>query len=139
MISSAVRIVSNAICVLLIASFAMFVVDELTTASSQQLAVANDTAKAQTIRDVHGREINLNRTALRTKLDSANDAVLAPAEALVADQGPWVMRTVPFLLGLLFFGLGGHMLARWLDMKPKRMGPAPIDRDLRPRYTQDYR
>lgn len=139
MISSAIRIVSNAICVLLIASFAMFVVDELTTVSSQQQAVVNNTAKPQTVRDIHGREINLNRSAFRTKLDSANDTVLAPAESLVADQGPWVMRTVPFLLGLLLFGLGGHLLARWLDMKPKRIGPAPIDRDLRPRYTQGYR
>lgn len=139
MISSVIRIVSNALCVLLIASFAMFVVDEMTTASSQQLAVANGTAKAQVVRDVHGREFNLKRSELRTKIDIANDTVLAPAETLVADQNPWVMRGVPFLLGLLLFGLGGHLLASWLAKTPKGIGPAPLDRELRPRYTQSYR
>lgn len=136
MISSAIRFISNALCVLLIASFAMFVLDELTSAKTQQLAVVNGANKTQTIRDVHGREVNLARGQLRTKIDDANDAVLASAEALVAGQNPWLMRGVPFLLGLLVFGLGGHLLARWLAMSAKgHEATTQIDHERRPRYT----
>jgi hypothetical protein len=122
---------------LLIASFAMFVLDELTTAKTQQLAVVNGANKTQTVRDVHGREVNLARGRLRTKIDEANDAVLASAESLVAGESPWLMRGVPFLLGLLVFGLGGNMLARWLAMSAagSREATTPIDHERRPRYT----
>lgn len=140
MISSAIRIVSKTLCVLFIASFAMFVVDEFTSATAQQVAIANGADKAQVARDVHGREFDPYKHDLRINLDKANDAVLGPAESLVPDQNPWIMRGVPFILGLLLFGFGAHRLATWLAAEPKQtMGSRPIDHELRPRFTPGYR
>lgn len=140
MISSAIRIVSKAICLLLVASFAMFVVDEFSSETNRQLAIANGSAQAQVVRDVHGRKFDPNRSELRLKIDGANDAVLAVPEQLVSDsRNPWVLLGVPFLLGIVFFGIGGHLLAGWLAAAPTKTGAAPIDREFRPRYTPGYR
>lgn len=140
MIPSAIRIVSKAICLVLVVSFGMFVADELNTSSSQQLAVANSTATVTVTRDAHGREVKPNRSQLRTKIDSVNDSLTVYAEPLVAGQDPWIMRTVLFLLGMLLFGLGGHFLANWLALsRGQRIVPAPVDIELRPRYTPGYR
>lgn len=140
MITSAIRLVSKALCLLFIVSFAMFAMDELSTTGAQQAAVANGTAKAQVVRDVHGREYDPYRHDLRIRIDNMNDAVLGPAEKVVSDQNPWILRGVPFALGILLFGFGGHMLASWLVAEPKRkISAKPIDHEFRPRYTPGYR
>lgn len=140
MISSAIRLVSKAICLVLVVSFGMFVVDELNAASSKQLAATNAPAAAPVARDTHGRAVNPDRSQLRAKIDSVNDSLTVYAEPLVTGQDPWIMRTVLFLLGMLLFGLGGHVLANWLALSHgRRIVPAPIDAELRPRYTPGYR
>lgn len=140
MISSAIRIVSKAICLVLVVSFGMFITDELSAASSERIAATDATAAPPVARDVHGREVKADRSALRTKIDSVNDSLTGSVEPLVSGQDPWIMRTVPFLLGMLLFGLGGHILASWLMVAPaRRIEPLPVDAELRPRYTPGYR
>ncbi|MFY9264120.1 MAG: hypothetical protein WAO61_01640 [Solirubrobacterales bacterium] len=141
MISSAIRIVSRAICLVLIASFTMFVVDELSSASTRQSgAVANSTPAPAVVRDAHGREIDPARTQLRAKVDELNDRITATAESMVAGQSPLVMRGFPFVVGMLLFGLGGHFLASWLALsRGPRFGEVPIDREFRTTFTPGYR
>lgn len=140
MISSAIRIVSKALCLVLVVSFGMFVADELSATTSQQLAASNSTAPAPIARDINGREVKADRSQLRLKIDGVNDSLTASAEPLVSGQDPWIMRTVLFLLGMLVFGLGGHFLANWLALSHgRRVVPAPVDTELRPRYTPGYR
>ncbi|MBI5310015.1 MAG: hypothetical protein HZB14_03130 [Actinobacteria bacterium] len=140
MISSAIRVVSKAVCVLLIASFTMFVVDELSTASNQQLAAVNGAKQAQVARDVHGREINPAQSQLRAKIDKANDQLTGTAEQFVAGQDPWVMRGFAFLVGMLLFGLGGHFIANAVALWGRPTRPAaPIDSEFRTRYSPGYR
>jgi NhaP-type Na+/H+ or K+/H+ antiporter len=137
--SSAIRIVSKVICLVLILSFGMFVIDELTAASKHQSAVADQTATAVVTRDVHGREINPDQTKVRMELDRVNDTLTQPAEKLVTSSSgttsPWIQRAVPFLLGLLIFGLALHMLASWLELS--RSGDSPVDPNAG--FTPGYR
>lgn len=136
---SAVRLISKVIVLVLVLSFGMFVIDELTAASKNQSAVANQTATATITRDVHGREINPGQAKLRRDIDRVNDTLTQPAEKLVTSSSgttsPWIMRGVPFLLGLLLFGLGLHMLANWLEIS--RSGEKPADPNAE--FTPGYR
>lgn len=140
MISSAIRVVSKAVCIVLIASFSMFVIDELSSASSQQMAAVNGTQQAQVARDVHGREINPEQSKLRAKVDKANDQLTGTAEQLVAGQDPWVMRGFAFLIGMLLFGLGGHFIANAIMLWGRPTATTvPIDSEFRTRYSPGYR
>jgi hypothetical protein len=138
--SSAIRLISKVICLVLILSFGMFITDELTTASGNQTALAGSHAQKVVVRDAHGREINPDKTKIRAKLDQVNDALTSPAEKLVTGTSgttsPWVERAVPFILGMLFFGLGLHMLANWLEMS--RSGDTPVS-DPQAGFTSGYR
>jgi hypothetical protein len=136
--SSAIRLISKVICLVLVLSFGMFVIDELTTASANQTAIAtNDEAIAIT-RDSHNREVNPEQTRIRAELDRVNDSLTSPAEKLVTGTSgttsPWVQRGVPFILGLLLFGLALHALAKWLDLS--RSGDRPVDQAG---FTAGYR
>jgi len=138
--SSAIRLVSKLIVLVLVLSFGMFVIDELSTASEGQTAIATNAEKAPAApRDIHGREINTDQTRIRMEIDRANDALTEPAEKLVTSTSgttsPWIQRGVPFLLGLLLFGLALHMLANWLQMS--RSGGAPVDPNAG--FTAGYR
>ena len=137
--SSAIRLISKVICLVLILSFGMFVIDELTAASANQTAIAGDHATTAIVRDSHGREINPNQTKIRARLDQINDTLTSPAEKLVTSTSgttsPWVERGVPFVLGLLFFGLLFHVLANWLEMS--RSGDRPADPQAG--FTPGYR
>ena len=138
--SSAIRLISKVICLVLILSFGMFVIDELTTASKTQTALAGQQPTAAVTRDTHGREINPDSTRIRIELDRTNDELTQPAEKLVTSTSgttsPWIQRGVPFLLGLLLFGLGLHMLANWLEMS--RSGDTPVN-DSQANFTAGYR
>jgi hypothetical protein len=139
--SSAIRLISKVICLVLVLSFGMFVVDEMSTASAGQTALATNSAELATVvtRDAHGREVHSEPTRIRTQLDQANDALTQPAEKLVTSSSgttsPWIQRGVPFILGLLFFGLALHMLANWLEMS--RSGGASADPNAG--FTAGYR
>lgn len=140
MISSAIRVVSKAICIVLVASFAMFAIDELSSASDQQLAATNGTAQAQVARDVHGRQINPDQNEWRAKIDKANDQLTGSAEQLVSGQNPWIMRGFAFVVGMLLFGFGGHFVANAVALwgRPPQTR-APIDSEFRTRYSHGYR
>jgi predicted PurR-regulated permease PerM len=137
--TSAIKLISKVICLVLVLSFVMFVVDELTVASANQTAVAGEHATTTVTRDAHGREINPNQTKMRKELDQINDTLTKPAEKLVTSTSgttsPWVQRGVPFILGLLFFGLLLHMLANWFELS--RSGGSSTDPQAG--FTAGYR
>ncbi|MGH2905746.1 MAG: hypothetical protein ACRDKI_03135 [Solirubrobacterales bacterium] len=140
MVPSAIRIVSKVICLVLIVSFGMFVIDEATSASKNQTAVATQNSTTKVTRDIHGREYNPNQTKLRARIDQANDTLTKPAERLVQSTSgatsPWIQRGVPFLLGLLLFGFLMHMLANWLELSRSGGGAT---QDPQAGFTAGYR
>jgi hypothetical protein len=93
---------------IIVVSWALFVVDELRSASNHQLAeVVAPSATERAKRDRgHG--------TVRRAIDRADDVVLAPFAWVTQDSGStWARRTVPAVLGLLVWGVGGAFLARF--------------------------
>jgi hypothetical protein len=50
-------------------------------------------------------------TAAREVIDDVGDALAAPFTWIAADSRTWVRRVLYSVLGLLLYGLGGHILA----------------------------
>jgi hypothetical protein len=139
------RYISIVLCLIIVASFVMFVWDEAGTASKNQAAIALNDPLAEIKRDEHGRLIKpapAGSTAatsepseIRRTIDGINDTVTAPGEMVGENAGgnAWVMRSAALIFGLLLFGLGLSMLANWLGMD-KQAYKVPE----RPRETDDF-
>ncbi len=97
---------------IIVASFALFVVDESRDASSRAQAEIAGTARQEHARErAHGR--------VREAIDDADDVLLQPFAGLAdGSSSQWVRRGVPTLLGLLVYGLGGAYLARYARGRP---------------------
>lgn len=139
------RYISIVLCLIIVASFAMFVWDEAGTASKNQTAIALDNPLAETKRDEHGRQLTAppegstaetgQPSEVRRTIDGINDAVTAPGESIgsSASDNSWVMRSAAFIFGLLLFGLGLSMLANWLGASTE-----PYKVPERPQQTDDF-
>jgi len=121
--ATAVRICAVTASLLLIASFALFGIDQAQEGSDGQIrAVSGDavpprspgpidqpspSAPVEQVRErVH--------TSARELIDDANDVLVAPFASIVTSRDPWPPRMVSGGLALLLFGLGGMLLANVL-------------------------
>lgn len=132
MIASTLRLASLAATAILIASFAMFVVDETRTGSDHQLArLASDPGSAgpqlaATASDLDApdpsaslrRERARRHGRVRELIDRADDLLLAPFLGVVTSRSIWLQRCVAGLLALLVFGFGLRLLAAYVG--PRR-------------------
>ena len=107
------RFVAYAASLLVIAGFAAFAVDQLSSASKRtqdELAGVNSPSPSQ--RQERTRE--RRHTTVREWLDDANDVLLAPVAWISDGSGDrWVRRGVPALLALALYGFGLGMVARF--------------------------
>jgi len=122
-VARAIRAAALALSALMILSFALFAVDQASTASrASQNGVAGITSADQS-----GQYAPAPRreSGIRHDIDSANDAVLSPFQALGAhSSNAWADRGLRTLLGLLVYGLGLGFLARWTAAAPGRPRPS---------------
>jgi hypothetical protein len=112
-VERALRTASIVASLIVVASFAMFAVDELNGAStrqqqklSQEIAQPNPSAAAERARE-------RQHSAIREAIDDADDVLLAPLKGVVTSSSTWVSRGVPSLLALLVYGFGLGFLARF--------------------------
>jgi hypothetical protein len=110
-LSVGLRIVSVAICALIVISFVMFASDDINAASKQQVALLNSedtgapTAAQQNARDnAHG--------SVGGAIDDASQALLSPFAGVVSSSNRWVQRGVPLVIGLLLYGFVLAYIAR---------------------------
>lgn len=107
-------------------SFGMFALDEAKIASDEtQIATPQDPnpVKPVVLRDEHGRQVGGG--SVRMKIDNVADELTAPAEQMVGDRTPWVMRGATFLIGLAFWGLFLQWLARMFTVSGTRRPARP--------------
>jgi hypothetical protein len=122
------RIASLVATVIVVASFAMFVVDQTTVGSHEEVAQLNADAGhgvarpvAQTNVDAPDpspalkRERSKRHSAVRNVIDDADDVILRPFVGIVHTNSLWVSRLLPGLLALLVFGLGLRILAGYVE------------------------
>jgi hypothetical protein len=124
-VSSLIRFVSIILTAVVVLSFGLFVWDELGSASKGQAALTTPNGQpVAEVRDTHGRDTASENGTFRIKLDSVNDAITSPGEAIgrkTSNGQPWVMRFMAFIFGILVFLIGLRFLATWIGMS----GPAP--------------
>ena len=103
--------VSFVCCVLIIASFAFFAVDQVSGASNQQVAELSSPATNSPSKDVH-------HGALRRFVDEAASDLVYPFHSLARTSSEWGNELLLLVLGLTVYGVGVGYLARYSSGMP---------------------
>lgn len=108
----------------LVASFAMFAVDQAQNGSKQQVAkLGNELGPASAQTNINQadpspkteRERERQHGDVREAIDDVDDVLVSPFASVVKDSDSiWVQRGIPTLIALLLFGLGLRLLAGYL-------------------------
>jgi hypothetical protein len=129
MIARLITWVSTIAALVIIASFALFAIDQARDGSKQQVAKlgskleptnastnvnqADPSPKSERAREkAHGK--------VREAIDDANDVLVSPFSGVVDSKSIWVERGVPSLIALLLFGVGLRLIAAYLPGGGKR-------------------
>ncbi len=115
MLEGPIRAASILLSVFVVLGFALFAIDETREASRESAAqVADRSAAAVDPSPEQERAREAVHGAPREFIDDVNDVALTPFATLVDDSDSrWVRRGVPALLGLVVYGFGLAMLARF--------------------------
>ena len=111
MVDGALRWVAIAATLFLVTGFALFAGDEMTHASSQQVAYLSDRGPGQE------KQREAHHSSVREAVDDVDDALLRPFTGVADTGNQWVRRGVPTLLALLVYGLGLGFLARYVRVR----------------------
>jgi hypothetical protein len=107
------------ICLIVIASFVIFVVGQAKSGSvhqQEQLGSGSATANTSTPRPAGAS--TAHESSLHKAIDEASDQITSPFAGLVsASSGEWAVRGVKLLLALLVYGFGLGYLARVLHVR----------------------
>jgi len=110
------RAISIVASLLVLVGFAFFAIDETREASAQSAAevAGREAAQSATPSSTEERARERAHSSAREFVDDANDVLLAPF-ASIADGSDtaWVRRGVPAAIGLIVYGFGIGMLARY--------------------------
>jgi hypothetical protein len=109
------RLVSIGVCLVVVASFVTFAVEQTKTASGhqqEQLATPAEAATAAATPPVQSHE-----SSLRKGLDEASAELTSPFAGLASGSSEWATRGVKLLLALLIYGFGIGYLARALRVR----------------------
>jgi hypothetical protein len=118
------RLASIAACLVTIASFALFVVDQTGSASAHQQSVLNSETAAGSAQP-GGSTQPAGSTAGATRKDTAHkvvdessDALTAPFSGLTSGwSSEWLIRGVKLLLALALYGFGLGFVARVIRVR----------------------
>ena len=114
------RLASIVICLIVVASFAIFAVDQTRGASShQQEAVANSTpATAGTGAARASATSSGHESALHSAVDEVSNRLTSPFAGITAgSSSEWVVHGANLLLALLIYGFGLGFLARVIRVR----------------------
>jgi hypothetical protein len=102
------------ICLIVIASFAVFAIDQTKSASvhqQQQLAGASPA-------DATGRKSAVHKGEVHKAIDDVSGQLTSPFSGVVSgSSGEWAVRGTKLLLALLVYGFGLGFLARTLRVR----------------------
>jgi hypothetical protein len=108
------RLASIVICVIVIASFAIFVVDQSKSASSHQAQeITVKTNSAHSTQTSGSKEGSVHRA-----IDEASEQLTSPFAGVISgSSSEWVIRGVKLLLALAVYGFGLGFVARALRVR----------------------
>jgi hypothetical protein len=116
-----VRLASVVVCLIVIVSFALFVVNETSSASTHQQQELNGNTTAPGARAAQGGATSVKhakKSSLRTRIDDASEAITSPFDGLSSGwSSQWLIRGVNLLLALVVYGFGLGFLARVIRVR----------------------
>jgi hypothetical protein len=120
-LASALRLASVVVCLIVIVSFALFVVNQTSSASAHQQQELNGTTSAPGAQAAQGAATSLKhakKSSLRTRIDDASEAITSPFDGLSSGwSSQWLIRGVNLLLALVVYGFGLGFLARVIRVR----------------------
>jgi hypothetical protein len=116
------RLASFAICVIVIASFVVFAVDQTKAASThqqEQLASGSPaTTTGANAPKTTGGTTTARESGVHKVIDEASSKLTSPFSGIVSgSSGEWAMRGTRLLMALLVYGFGLAFLARTLGVR----------------------
>jgi hypothetical protein len=111
-LAGALRLASIVVCLIVIVSFALFVVNQTGSASAHQQQELNGTTTAPGTQPAQGGATSAKhakKSSLRTSIDDASEAITSPFDGLI--------RGVNLLLALVVYGFGLGFLARVIRVR----------------------
>jgi hypothetical protein len=116
------RFASIAICIIVIASFAIFAVDQTQSASKHQTEeiTGGPSVTAGTRGGATGSSAtsSAHESTIHETIDEASDQLTSPFAGVVSgSSSEWVIRGVKLLLALAVYGFGLGYLARMLRVR----------------------
>ncbi|HEY7962453.1 MAG TPA: hypothetical protein VID29_11070 [Solirubrobacteraceae bacterium] len=117
--SSLLRLISRLACLIVLVSFALFVVDQAGSASDEQQAQVNAAAPPSSAASTTPRKpAASDKNGVRRTIDDAADAITSPFSGAVAGStNAWVVHGGRTLLALIVYGFGLGYLARVLRVR----------------------
>jgi hypothetical protein len=117
MIARILRFASLAICLIALASFVTFAVDQTSRASTHQQVVVNE-ASPRSSATTTGKSGSVHKNVLQETIDKAFSTLSSPfSEVTAGSSSQWTTQVVDTLLVLLVYGFGLGFLARLLRVR----------------------
>jgi predicted PurR-regulated permease PerM len=115
------RLASVAICLIVIASFGLFAINETKSASGRQQAqLLSETPAATTGTHASsgaGTSAPKHESAVHKAIDEASSKLTSPFSGVLSSSSEWARRSGNLLLALLIYGFGLGYLARMLRVR----------------------
>ena len=108
-VSGALGLVRLICCLLVLASFALFAVDQASGASKHQVTELNAGTPTRTAAPISNAQAGQPRAAI----DDAANVLEAPFRSVIGSSNQWVQRGFATLCALLLYGVGLGYLARF--------------------------
>ena len=112
-VQTILRWFSTIACVILIISFALFVIEQADAGSQDQVNKVEGIAKPAPTEQTE-RQREQEHGDLREAIDDASDVLLQPFAGVVESGSVWATRGVATLIALLVYGLLARLLIGYL-------------------------
>jgi len=104
------------VCLIVIASFALFAINQTSSASAHQQQELNGGSSVSSAEPAQGSSTQVKHaknSSLRTRIDDASKAITSPFSGVSSGwSSQWAIRGFNLLLALLVYGFGVGFLAR---------------------------
>lgn len=119
-LAGALRLASVVLCLIVVASFVLFAVDQTSSASAHQQAVVNGAASGTPASAVQPSATSSDKgeSSARKTIDEVSKAITSPFSfATEATSSEWLSRGIALLLTLLVYGFALSFIARTIRVR----------------------
>jgi hypothetical protein len=109
-VSTVLRITSRILCLIVIASFALFAIEQTSSASTHQ---QNELSGGPSTPSSSTQDSHKHKSAVHRTIDEVSSTLTSPFSGITTGwHSEWAVRCVTLLLALLVYGFGLGFLAR---------------------------